>query len=441
MHPSPCFHRRRQHKLLSTNIEGGETFQRSLLSARIANDSTTEADDFNTSDNKQDGMSAEDRILQQNSNYSNNILISANNKRSLIKQLFSIVCNPVTLFAVVVFHMLGVYQATNLFLTKLPPSIPTSSSKLLLPLVINPSMWIVLLSLLLITSMVTSNSTLQADGVDDILNYRSKSNEISSTKDDNNTFSINKTTFDTYLYAILLLLSSSIGGAIPRLMLQCGAILSYLYTAHLRRKLNTKSWMTNISSSVGWTMVPITSGLAACHILRDASFLSRVGIFIGGATLDNDGLITTLQSLPFDLMFKSPLGLLSIALCGLIMSREIIMDIINSSASGKAEKKSGRKVVKPSSKDKRNMISMALGCTIITAVAACSSSILPFYNIITALLTDSESRKAVLSVWGSIMLTWRAWRVWSTNGENVNLAERATREGSIYAVMILASFL
>jgi len=422
-------------------IEGGEeAFQRSLLSARIANDSTTEADDLN------DTMSAEDRILQQNninSNYSNNILISSNNKRSLIKQLFSIlVCNPMNLFAVIVFHMLGVYQATNLFLTKLPPSISMSSSKLLLPLVINPSMWIVLLSLLLITSMVTSNDTLQSDGVDDILNYRAKASEITSTNDDNNTFSINKTTFDTYLYAILLLLSSSIGGAIPRLMLQCGAILSYLYTTHLRRKLNKTSWMTNVSLSVGWTMIPITSGLAACHVLRDASFLSKAGIFIGGATLDNDGLVTTHSSLPFDLLFKSPLGLLSVALCGLIMSREMIMDIVNSNASGKAEKKSGRNtVVKPSSKDRMNIISMALGCTIVTAAAACSSSIVPFYNIITALLTDSESRKAVLSVWGSIMLIWRAWRVWSTKGENDNLAERATREGSVYAVMILASFL
>ena len=289
--------------------------------------------------------------------------------------------------------------------------------------------------------MVTSNNTLQADGVDDILNYRAKSNELTSNNDDNNVFSINKTTFDTYLYAILLLLSSSIGGAIPRLILQCGAILSYLYTTHLRRKLNKKSWITNISSSIGWTMIPITSGLAACHVLRDASFLSKAGIFIGGATLDNDGLVTTLQSLPFDLMFKSPLGLLSIALCGLIMSREMIMDIVNSSASGKAGGKSGRStVVKPL--NRRNMMSMALGCTIVTAAAACSSSIIPFYNIITALLTDSESRKAVLSVWGSIMLTWRAWRVWSTKGENINLlAERATREGAIYAVMVLASFL
>lgn len=442
MHRSPCLHyRRRQYKQMA-NIQDGESFQRSLLSARIANDSTAEADDFNINDKHDDGMSAEDRILQQNninSNYSNVILISANNKRSLIKQLFSIlVYSPMNLFAVVLFHMLGVYQATNLFLTKLPPSISTlSSSKLLFPLVMNPSIWIVLLSLLLITSMVTSNNTLQSDGVDDILNYRAKASEISTNNDDNNTFSINKTTFDTYLYAILLLLSSSIGGVIPRLMLQCGAILSYLYTTHLRRKMNKKSWITNISSSVGWTMIPITSGLAACHILRDASFLSKVGIFIGGATLDNDGLVTTLQTLPFDLLFKSPLGLLSVALCGLIMSREMI--IVNSNASRKAGKNT---VVKPSSKDRRNMMSMALGCTIVTAAAACSSSIVPFYNIITALLTDSESRKAVLSVWGSIMLTWRAWRVWSTKGKNVNvLAERATREGAIYAVMILASFL
>jgi len=442
MHPSPCLHlhRRRQHKLMAGTIEGGEAFQRSLLSARIANDSTEEVDDFN------DTMSAEDRILKQNninSNYSNVILISANNKRSLFKQLFSIlVCNAMSLFAVILFHMLGVYQATNLFLTKLPQSISTSSSKLLLPLVMNPSMWIVLLSLLLITSMVTSSSTLQSDEVDDILKYRAKASEITSTNDDNNALSINKTTFDTYLYAILLLLSSSIGGAIPRLMLQCGAILSYLYTTHLRRKINKKSWITNISSSVGWTMIPITSGLAACHVLRDASFLSKAGIFIGGATLDNDGLVTTLQSLPFDLLFKSPLGLLSVALCGLIMSREMIMDIVDNSASENAGKKSGRStVVKPSSKDRRNMISVALSCTIVTATAACSSSIVPFYNIITALLTDSESRKAVLSVWGSIMLIWRAWRVWSTKGENDTLAERATREGAIYAVMILTSFL
>lgn len=88
------------------------------------------------------------------------------------------------------------------------------------------------------------------------------------------------------------------------------------------------------------------------------------------------------------------------------------------------------------------MVSVALGCTILTSIAACSSSIIPFYNIIMALITDCESRKAVLSVWGSVMLIWRAWRVWTTSGKDVTLAKRTVgREGMVYAMMILASFL
>ena len=91
------------------------------------------------------------------------------------------------------------------------------------------------------------------------------------------------------------------------------------------------------------------------------------------------------------------------------------------------------------------MVSVALGCTILTSIAACSSSIIPFYYIIMALITDCESRKAVLSVWvvwGSVMLIWRAWRVWTTSGKDVTLAKRTVgREGMVYAMMILASFL
>ena len=427
-----------RHYAAAAGKNSSDSFQR----ARLANQLQLQQQ------GNSDTNDAEDRWVAGSSGSANGRQAAINNnsnKQTFTKQILLLLGHPINFCIVILFHILGVHQASLFLLSKLPPSAATSSGNdysLLIPLLMQPSICVVLLSLILITSMVTSSNN-----SDNNVYYVNDEEQMDVNEGD---FLISKSTFDTYLYAILLLLSSSISGNIPRIMVSMSSILTYLYTTHLRSKLNNSAtknkWIINLGSAILYTLTPLVSGLAACHVLRDASFLSKRGIFIGGA-LDTDGLVTTLQSLPFELLFKSPLGFLIVAMFGTILGREIVMDLINNSSEDDTGNETNPTVGKKSSNSlssatKQTMVSVALGCTILTSIAACSSSIIPFYNIIMALITDCESRKAVLSVWGSVMLIWRAWRVWTTSGKDVNLAKRTVgREGMVYAMMILASFL
>ena len=440
---TPSSYRRRYKTIAAENSSSSDSFQEARLTEQLRQNSSNSGGHVNICEDEEDSddipLTSIDDEPTTTAEMENNDDTSINKKRDIFKQILSLFCHPMNFLIVTIFHILGVCQATTLLLSKLPPTLSNNNNPLLLSLLMQPSMCIVLLSLLLITSMIKNCN------YDSCYYNETTDNEVVVNDTTNNEppFSINKRTFDTYLYAILLLLSSSISGSLPRIMVSGGAIITYLYTTHLQTKFEKRKWITNLGSAVLLTLSPLTSGLAACHVLSDASFLSKRGIFIGGASLDTDGLVSTLHSLPFDLVFKSPLSFMMIALFGVLMSRELVMDMITNEI-GAVKEGQIEDVASPGVQQRKQMASVILGCTILTALAACASSIVPFYNILMALITDSESRKAVLSVWGSTMLTWRAWRLWNnTKGEkkSVNLAERAVREGLIYAVMILASFL
>jgi hypothetical protein len=49
-------------------------------------------------------------------------------------------------------------------------------------------------------------------------------------------------------------------------------------------------------------------------------------------------------------------------------------------------------------------------------------------------------RRLVLSISGSTMLLYRAYSVWKTRGENVDLAERAVGSSLFSVLLVLASF-
>lgn len=340
-----------------------------------------------------------------------------------LKQLF-LLCRPINFPIVIMFHVLGIHQAVSLYKTA---SRLTTQQPLLLPLMMQPSMLVVLIALLLVTStsMITNDYYDARYGVDTVDTSTAEGNSKPIARGDL-PFSITKT-FDSYLYAILLLLTSFIPGKFARLMVSGGAIITYLYTVHLK----PRPYIKNISCAALISLSPVTSGLAAWHVLCEGSFLRGRGI-IG---LDGDP-VASFSTLPFNLILKSPLSLLVVALFFGVLSREITMDITDC----EGDRTAGIETI-PVKHGKKVAAGVALGCTFVAAIAACGTSLVSFYHIIIALLTDLETRKAILSVWGSTMFLWRAWRVWRTNGENADLAERAVSESLIYVVMILASFL
>ena len=92
--------------------------------------------------------------------------------------------------------------------------------------------------------------------------------------------------------------------------------------------------------------------------------------------------------------------------------------------------------------------SVALVCSFVSALSACTSSLIPLIRTrhelsikwSMSLLSNSITRKTLLAILGNGMMVQRAYSVWSTEGEDSKLAERAIRQSSLFTVLILASF-
>eukprot|EP00579_Thalassiosira_antarctica_P011868 CAMPEP_0201922114 /NCGR_PEP_ID=MMETSP0903-20130614/10236_1 /ASSEMBLY_ACC=CAM_ASM_000552 /TAXON_ID=420261 /ORGANISM="Thalassiosira antarctica, Strain CCMP982" /LENGTH=435 /DNA_ID=CAMNT_0048459189 /DNA_START=41 /DNA_END=1345 /DNA_ORIENTATION=- len=331
--------------------------------------------------------------------------------RPYLKQLF-LLCRPVNFPIVALFHVLGVQQAAHLWQTT---SASSASPSLLLPLLKHPSILMVLLSLLLVTStsMITNDYYDARNGVDSTSNDTDNENEhYHPLAQGEVPFSVTKT-FDSYLYAILLLSSAFVPGVFSRLMVLGGAIITYLYTVHLK----PRTWIKNLSCAALVAMSPVTSGLAAWHVLCDGAFLKSLGSGVG---LGDAATISSFSIL------KSPLSFLVVALFAGIMSREILMDITDCEGDAQA----GIETV-PVRYGKGVASRVALGCSFISAMSACGASLIPWIprlveggeplrnliaipsiSSITILLTKSQARRALLSVAGSGMLLQRTYSVW-----------------------------
>ena len=99
--------------------------------------------------------------------------------------------------------------------------------------------------------------------------------------------------------------------------------------------------------------------------------------------------------------------------------------------------------------------SVALGCSVLCAIASCSASLIPLVldegvtyksllplslSNIASLWTSHGTRKLLLAIAGNLMFLQRTFRVWKTKGEDSNLAERAVRDSMLGVVLVLASF-
>lgn len=229
--------------------------------------------------------------------------------RPYLTQLF-LLCRPSNFPIVTLFHVLGVYQAVQLWQSTSAVPIAPSSSSLLLSILRHPSIVMVLISLLLVTStsMITNDYYDARLGVDSATASDDAHNEnehYHPLAQGEVPLSIAKT-FDSYLYAMLLLSSAFVPGAISRAMVLGGAIITYLYTVHLK----PLTWIKNLSCAALVSMSPVTSGLAAWHVLcNDRAFLQS----------PSSSLAAACGPPPFHRIFKSPLSFLVVALFAGIM--------------------------------------------------------------------------------------------------------------------------
>ena len=229
--------------------------------------------------------------------------------RPYLTQLF-LLCRPSNFPIVILFHVLGVNQAVQLWQSMSSVPLTLSTSTLLLSLLRHPSIILVLISLLLVTStsMITNDYYDARSGVDSTTNAdaRSENEHYHPLAQGEVPLSIAKI-FDSYLYAMLLLSSAFVPGAISRLMVLGGAILTYLYTVHLK----PLTWIKNLSCAALVSMSPVTSGMAAWHVLCNDRIFSVVQ--------SNSAAIPSFSPPPFHRIFKSPLSFLVVALFAGIM--------------------------------------------------------------------------------------------------------------------------
>jgi 4-hydroxybenzoate polyprenyltransferase len=256
-------------------------------------------------------------------------------------------------------------------------------------------------------------------------------------------FTITKT-FDSILYALLLYSSAFVPGIIPRLLVLSGAIVTYLYTVHLKPVTFVKNW-----SCAGLVALsPITSGLAAWRVLVDNSSTTIVGY--------------SNPVLSLGTVASSPLSYLVLALFAGITSREILMDITDLENDGRA----GIQTI-PVRYGTKTAANVAFGWSFLSAVAACALPLVKGVPVLVELMggrscwelmrifmsTPHASlhslglvvmtptiRRLLLSVVGSVMLLHRAYSVVRTKGEDVNLAEKAVRSSLFSVLLVLASF-
>ena len=179
-------------------------------------------------------------------------------------------------------------------------------------------------------------------------------------------------------------------------------------------------------------MSPITSGLAAWKVLKD-----------GTAAATNAS-----TSVPFALIFNSPLSYLVLSLFAGIMCREILMDITDCEGDAKA----GIQTL-PVKYGKEMASRVAFGWSVVSFAAACGESLVKWVPIVfsrlmstssgadTMSLTVASARKLVLSVMGGGLFAQKTYSVLRTKGDDGILAETAVRDSLLGVLLVLASFM
>jgi hypothetical protein len=244
--------------------------------------------------------------------------------RPYLRQLF-LLCRPINFPVVALFHVLGSHQAVKLWQSAMTSSSssPSPSPPLLLALLLHPSMMMVLLSLLLVTStsMITNDyydARLGVDSPDDASHPLAARDGAGGGVP----LAVAKS-FDSILYASLLLSSAFVPGVASRLMVLGGAMITYLYTVHLK----PRTWVKNLSCAALVGVSPVTSGLAAWHVLCDGGrtyYRGGGGGGGGGGGAGAGTVVVVVDAIPWFRILRSPLSFLVVSLFAGIMGYDDI---------------------------------------------------------------------------------------------------------------------
>jgi 4-hydroxybenzoate polyprenyltransferase len=333
---------------------------------------------------------------------------------------------------IVLFHLIGVYLAIQSYaLSSMGGQLDLPSVSLLTRTLYGQtlsqrgSLWMVLLSIVL----TSSTSMVVNDYYDAKLGRDDASNKSHALAVGLVSYRLVKA-FLMCQYAMALLLVPFLPGALTRLSVIIGLILTYLYTSYLK----PITWLKNIVCALLIALSPLTSGAATLHLLQDP----------GMATI---GLVRQVQLLV-------PLLRLTAVLFAGVLGREILMD-----CNDVERDRIARIQTVPVVYGRRFASRVALGCSFIMSGLAIAGpvaqaiqllressmamSVTSVIRILTAAGNGGRTvlRRLGLVVVGSALVLRRYWRVAATEASDKAIVDKAVEESLITVLFFLFSFL
>jgi 4-hydroxybenzoate polyprenyltransferase len=297
------------------------------------------------------------------------------NQQSILMSLPTLwlMCRPNNFIGIVLFHILGTYLAIN------------KSNTDLLKTLLHPQQIAVLFAILLTsaTSMLVNDYYDLRSGVD--------SHKVGTPKASPR---VMKRVLGL-LYAPLLLMTAVVPGISARLIVLSSAMLTFLYTEHLK----PLTWVKTITCAFVIAMSPLTSGLAALSLdISESRYTSR-----------NLGIMNSL--------FR----LVSLLFCG-FFGREILMDMND---------------IPQDQRHGIQTVPVRYGVQYSTHVVLLATLLMSFIC-----LQGTKSRlQLILGFTGCILQIIRSLQVFWSNGKSSDDINTAVEEGKLTMLLILASFI
>ena len=213
-----------------------------------------------------------------------------------------------------------------------------------------------------------------------------------------------------FLYAALLLCISVVPGIPARLSIVGGAMLTFLYTQHLK----PITWVKTVTCALLIAVAPVTSGAAALsldHMMTSTTNRNILLDLVGGSTT------TSLWTLVGMLFFG-------------FLGREILMDIND---------------VVDDRLHKIKTVPVRYGRQFAARVAFLSTILMAGLCLLnattTTIATTSRNPRALaLALLGSLAQVRRAYQVLRTDGTSRELVSQAVEDGKTTVLLLLASF-
>jgi 4-hydroxybenzoate polyprenyltransferase len=223
-----------------------------------------------------------------------------------------------------------------------------------------------------------------------------------------------------FLYAALLLCISVVPGIPARLSIVGGAMLTFLYTQHLK----PITWVKTITCALLIALAPVTSGTAALS-------LDQITAVMSGSN-NNNNMLHELLLGDRAVSLGRLVGMLFFGFLG----REILMDI-NDVVDDRLHK---IKTV-PVRYGRQFASRVAFLSTLLMAgLCLLNATTAPTTAAATSIGAIRNPRALAFAVLGSLAQLRRAYQVLRTDGTSRDLVSQAVEEGKITVLLLLASF-